>query len=262
MSNQNPASEIRALIIEFDRILSSAGANNTSDVILRVGKSEAESGLSVIDKILQNISIGKAAQYYTQLVDITAEVIARTYEEVCFTQLKLPDIPEVGHDSSESIRGFITYLSKVSFLIQPLIEDEVGSIKKNNFFSAIENKKKILNKGFFYEFSDGDLDRVQSLINELREQISGSDLFEDNHRSRLLRRLESLQSEIHKKMSDVDKIWGLVGDAGVVIGKFGKDAKPFVERIKELSQIAWKTQARAEELPSSSQNPLLGNEER
>ncbi|MFV0597847.1 hypothetical protein [Shewanella sp.] len=100
------------------------------------------------------------------------------------------------------------------------------------------------------------------MINELREHISGSDLFEDNHRSRLLRRLESLQSEIHKKMSDVDKIWGLVGDAGVVIGKFGKDAKPFVDRIKELSQIAWKTQARAEELPSSSQNPLLGNEER
>jgi hypothetical protein len=79
----------------------------------------------------------------------------------------------------------------------------------------------------------------------------------DLHRARLLRRLESLQSEMHKKMSDVDRIWGLVGDAGIVIGKFGKDAKPIVDRIKELSQIAWKTQARTEELSSSSKNPLL-----
>ncbi|MFV0597848.1 hypothetical protein [Shewanella sp.] len=152
MSNQNPASEIKARIVEFDRILSSSGANNTSDVINRAGKSEVESDLSAIDKILQNMPIGKAVQYYSQLEDITAEVIARTHEEVCFNQLKLPDIPVVGHDSSESIRGFITYLSKVSFLIQPLIEDEVGSRKKNNFFSAIENKKKILNKGFFMSF--------------------------------------------------------------------------------------------------------------
>lgn len=262
MSNQNPASEIKTLITEFDRILRTAGTITTSDILLRVGKVEVESGLSEIDNISQVISIGKTIQYYPQLEEITAEVIARTYEEAYFAQLKLPEIPEVGHDSTEDIRRFIKYISKVKFIIRPLIDDEVGSIKKNNFFSKIENKKKILNKGFFYEFSDGDLDRVQSLINELREQISGSDLFEENHRSRLLRRLESLQSEIHKKMSDVDKIWGLVGEAGVVIGKFGKDAKPFVERIKELSQIAWKTQARAEELPSSSQNPLLGNEER
>ncbi|ESE42238.1 hypothetical protein [Shewanella decolorationis] len=262
MSNQNPASEINTLITEFDRILSNGGAITASDILLRVDKVDVKSGPSEIDNISRAISIGKTILYYPQLEEITAEVIARTYEEAYFAQLKLPEIPEVGHDSSENIRRFIKYIAKVKFIIRPLIDDEVGSIKKNNFFSTIENKKKILNKGFFYEFSDGDLDRVQSLINELREQISGSDLFEENHRSRLLRRLESLQSEIHKKMSDVDKIWGLVGDAGVVIGKFGKDAKPFVDRIKELSQIAWKTQARAEELPSSSQNPLLGNEER
>ena len=126
--------------------------------------------------------------------------------------------------------------------------------------SAIYNKKKILDKGFFYEFTDGDLKRIQAIINELRDQIGESDLFEEDHRRRLLRRLEALQSEMHKKMSDVDRIWGLVGDAGIAIGKFGKDAKPFVDRIKELSQIAWKTQARAEELPSSITNPLLEND--
>lgn len=60
-------------------------------------------------------------------------------------------------------------------------------------------------------------------------------------------------------MSSLDKFWGLVGDAGVVIGKFGKDAKPMVDRIREITQIIWSIQARAEELPSNTMMPLLSD---
>jgi len=114
------------------------------------------------------------------------------------------------------------------------------------------------NQGFCYEFSQDDIDRSQTLITELRAEISNSNFFEENHRQRLLLRLEKLQSELHKKMPDIDRIWGLVGDAGVVLGKFGKDAKPLVDRFKELAQIGWKNQARAEELPPDCGNPFLG----
>jgi hypothetical protein len=72
-----------------------------------------------------------------------------------------------------------------------------------------------------------------------------------------LKRLESLQAEIHKRVPDLDKFWGLIGDAGVVIGKFGKDAKPIVDRIREIADIVWRTQFRAEELPSGTSSPLL-----
>ena len=58
-------------------------------------------------------------------------------------------------------------------------------------------------------------------------------------------------------MSDLDRFWGLVGDAGVVVGKLGKDAKPIVDRIQEVAEIIWRTQARAEELPSGQEMPLL-----
>ncbi len=114
---------------------------------------------------------------------------------------------------------------------------------KNKFHREINNV-------FCYEFSQGDLDRIQILINELREEIKNSKLFETKHQQRLLKRLEKLQAEMHKKMSDVDKFWGLIGDAGVVLGKFGKDSKPFFDRIKEISDIVWRTQSRAEELPA------------
>jgi hypothetical protein len=113
---------------------------------------------------------------------------------------------------------------------------------------------------FAYEFSEGDLEKIQSLINDLRQSISVSDLFEDEHKRRLLARLEKIQAELHKKMADLDRFWGLVGDAGVVIGKFGRDAKPFVDRIKEISDIVWRTQSRAEELPSDSPMELLNSE--
>lgn len=113
------------------------------------------------------------------------------------------------------------------------------------------------NSRFSYKFSDGDVDRIQTLLNELRDFIVSHEHFEEEHRQRLLKRLEKLQAELHKQMSDIDRFWGLVGDAGVVLGKFGKDAKPFVDRIKELAEIVWNTQKRAEELPSNSPSPFL-----
>lgn len=133
-------------------------------------------------------------------------------------------------------------------------------IKKSNLLKAESLKSKFhreINNVFAYEFSQGDLDRIQVLINELREEIKKSDLFDDKHKERLLKRLEKLQAEMHKKMSNVDIFWGLIGDAGVVLGKFGKDSKPFVDRIREISDIVWRTQSRAEELPSNTPSPTV-----
>lgn len=118
-----------------------------------------------------------------------------------------------------------------------------------------------LGAGFFYEFSQGDLDRVQELVNELRFEIAKNEDLESDHRERLMRRLEKLQTELHKKVSSLDRFWGLIGDGGVVFGKLGKDAKPMVDRIREIAEIVWQTQARTEELPSGTLPPLIGKDE-
>ncbi|VFM99272.1 MAG: hypothetical protein BECKG1743D_GA0114223_101203 [Candidatus Kentron sp. G] len=114
---------------------------------------------------------------------------------------------------------------------------------------------------FAYEFSEGDLKRIQVLINELRDAIAASDLFEEGHKQRLLARLEKIQSELHKKMADLDRLWGLVGEAGIVLGKFGENAKPFVARIREIIDIVRGTQSRAEGLPSNTPMNLLGKDD-
>jgi hypothetical protein len=76
----------------------------------------------------------------------------------------------------------------------------------------------------------------------------------------MLKRLEKMQSELHKKMSDISRFYELMGDAGVALGKLGEGAKPLVDRIKEIVDIGWKSQARAEQLQSDAENPMLGHE--
>lgn len=252
ISTKSPALVIKSIISQFDESLGINSPVTTSEII-RLARSKNLS----LEEVLDSLPLETANRGYDRILDLTAETIATFQEETYLSEIKFPELPEIGHDNKDNLKKIIIFIVRVKIAIQSMIDEEALLDKKNQFFSAIEQKKKILNKGFFYEFTDADLDRIQQLVNELRHEIKTSDLFEENHRTRLLRRLEAMQSEMHKKMSDVDKIWGLVGDAGIVIGKFGKNAKPFVDRIKELSQIAWKTQARAEELPSSSQNPLL-----
>lgn len=180
---------------------------------------------------------------YYILVNLDLDILAT---------LNLNQKPEFGNETEGSdctrIRDLLTDVSTTIF-----------NRRRELRLSAIKSKidASMSNSIFVYEFSQGDLDKVQNLINDLRVEISASELFEDKHKQRLLKRLENLQSELHKKMSDLDRFWGLMGDAGVALGKFGNDAKPIVDRIKELTQIVWRTQSRAEELPSDTPIPVL-----
>lgn len=119
--------------------------------------------------------------------------------------------------------------------------------------------KKVLGNNYLYQFTDADLETIQSLINQLRNLFHESDDFEPNHKQRLLERLEKLQVEMNKKMSNLDSFWAFVGDAGTVLGKFGGDVKPFVDRIKELAEIFQLKQSKPEALPNNSEQGLLGN---
>lgn len=158
--------------------------------------------------------------------------------------------PEITGEINEDCRSLIRYIRE--------LEKHFSSQATKLKFDRMKSTFKLsLGSGFSYEFSQGDLSKIQSLLNELREQIASSNHFEYEHQQRLLRRLEKIQSELHKRVSDLDKFWGLIGDAGVVLGKLGNNAKPLVDRIKEIAEIVWQTQSRAEELPSGTSIPLL-----
>lgn len=161
-------------------------------------------------------------------------------------------IPVLGHDKQENIHLVASSVSQTQAAIEKILADRTVSEARSRFRARFEG-------GFVYEFSDGDLSRIQQLLNELRDEVETSELFDAKHKQRVLNKVESLQRELHKKITSLDKLWGLMGEAGVALGKFGSDAKPFVDRVKEITQIAWRTQARAEELPSGTTLPLLAS---
>lgn len=141
------------------------------------------------------------------------------------------------------------------------VQDELVGQSSAQKLESIKSRFSItLANGFGYEFTDGDLKRIRTLINELRELIIANGELDDDHKQRLLKRLEKMQAEIHKKMSDLNSFYGLLVEASVVFKKVGENAKPIVDRIKELTSISWGTQARAENLPSGTEPPVLGND--
>lgn len=161
--------------------------------------------------------------------------------------------PELNGNATASCTMIWQYLNAVETdLTSQASARKLESLKKK-FSAAIAN-------GFAYEFTDGDLSRIQTIVNELRDMLTKDSGLDDGHKRRLLKRLEDLQRELHKKVSDLSNFYGLMGDFGVAVGKLGTDARPFTDRIRELIGIAWKSQARAEQLPSSAENPMLGHD--
>lgn len=107
---------------------------------------------------------------------------------------------------------------------------------------------------FCYTFEEADINAIQANLNELRDLISNASDLTEGHRRRLLKRIEQLQRELHKKVSDLDRFWGLVGDTGVVIRKLANDPKKVektLEIIRLITAIIWKTQTLAHGLPDS-----------
>ena len=140
--------------------------------------------------------------------------------------------------------------------------DDVSSTLKSKLLQlkieSYENQYKPYFKNIStYEFSQKNLERIQVLLNEIRKQITDNKQLNNEHKQRLLKRLEKLQSELHKKVSDVDRLWGLIADASAVLGKLGENTKPIIDRLKEIAEITWQTQARMEKLPSNLTNPVI-----
>jgi hypothetical protein len=109
----------------------------------------------------------------------------------------------------------------------------------------------------FYEFLESDFKRLQELITELRALTTDSGELDESHRRRLLKRIEKVQMELNKKMSSLDVFWGMFGEAGVILGKFGQDVKPLVGRMGEVLRIVYATQNLANGLPPGQDLPLL-----
>jgi len=159
----------------------------------------------------------------------------------------IPMLQGLKHEQLSNIGAFFMNLCP---LLNEAISCQALERHKERFSNSLGN-------GFVYEFPDEDFDRIQELINVLRDEIKDCDLLEEEHRVRLLKKLEKLQGEFHKKMSNLDMFFGIMLDSSVVLGKVGENIKPLTDRMREIGEIALKIFCKSEGIPTNiSLEPL------
>lgn len=202
------------------------------------GKKIYDSLMQIVDQIDTHTMIKKDAYD----IVIKGLAILQAFAESFEIDIVLP---KLGSNLDHNIYVIKDFLSTISAIFERSYLD-----------TYYQHFKKLIQKKFprlpIYKFTDGDLVRIQTLINELRTFISDTKGLAESHKSRLLDRLEKLQSELHKSVSDLDKFWGLLIDASIVLKIMGENAKPIVDRVKEIIDIVWGIQIRVEELPSNT----------
>lgn len=102
-------------------------------------------------------------------------------------------------------------------------------------------------------------DDLHNHLHHIRQIIERSDI-PDNKKNALLKKLNQLSEEVDRTGTRTDGFLGLIGDLGVRLGQFGKDARPLTKELNSLLRIVMRSRARAEDiaLPKSEDFPLLG----
>lgn len=142
--------------------------------------------------------------------------------------------PEIGPQRHQNIANISAYFTRLRDLVRTELS---GRYSRGYFETKTEEYVALFSRVSVYEFSDTDFKRVHELIRELRDLIRNTTLISEEHKRRLLRRLEAMHAEMHKKTSDIDRFWGFIGEAGIAMRKFGEDLAPISERVLELGGI-------------------------
>lgn len=155
-----------------------------------------------------------------------------------FAQHKNLDYVPMVNPSSASLQSNIRAIQKCFNDLTNEVGNRLSVRRAQGHFTSKRDHYTAIFSGLTaYEFSDADYEKIQNLINELRVLIVKNETLSESHRARLLKRLEAMQSELHKKTSDIDRFWGFIGEAGVNAKKFGEDIKPITDRVRELGAI-------------------------
>jgi hypothetical protein len=147
---------------------------------------------------------------------------------------KLEAFPDLGPQRHQNVTTIAAYFGRLRNNVRAELTNRHA---RGYFESKTEEYVSLFSKASIYEFSEMDFKRVQDLINELRDLIRGSTLITDEHKRRLLRRLEAMTAELRRKTNDIDRFWGFIGEAGIAMRKFGEDLAPISERVLELGGI-------------------------
>ena len=127
-------------------------------------------------------------------------------------------------------------------------------IKADSLYQDIFNHAPSL-----YELTDDEHQHIQQLIDQLRIAIETAEYLTDEHRRRLLSKLEKMQAEFHKAMSCFDSFLSMWLALGIAANKFGQDIKPLTDRFGEIMQAIGQVISRTEDLTKPLRLPMVND---
>jgi hypothetical protein len=126
-----------------------------------------------------DLSSGDHIEYYNEYIDALA--IIEAFSRSKGLKVNAPEI-QTKDVTINSIRHFI-------YAIQKEVEQNVGKVEKER---ARDRFARHFEGAFHYKFTEGDITRIQTILNGLRSCIAVSTILETDLKARILARLEKL----------------------------------------------------------------------
>ncbi len=149
-------------------------------------------------------------------------------------EAKLEPFPEIGPQRHQNIANITAYFARLRNTVRMELTSRHA---RGHFEFKTEEYLSLFSRIAMYEFPEPEFQRAVVLINELRELLRASALVSEDQQRRLLRKLEAMRGELHKKTTDIDRFWGFLGEAGIAMRKLGADFEPVSHRVLELARI-------------------------
>ncbi len=147
---------------------------------------------------------------------------------------RLDSFPEIVSQRHQNIANIGTFFTQVRTRVRT---DLAGRHSRGYFESKTEEYLSLFARAQVYEFGEAQFKRIQELITELSDLCRDSTLIAEEHKRRLLRRLDAARCELHRKTTEIDRFWSFLAEAGITMRKYGEDLKPISDRVRELASL-------------------------
>ncbi len=191
---------------------------------------------------------GQSSLIEDQHAYLNALALFEVYSETHPLNIRF-ELPNLGTDAGNNSKAITNFFEKLKANLNELIVQQKLSDFRRNYADKF-------NKTTSYKFTDEERDRVKNALHELRVLVGDLDTLAEDQKTRLMNRLGKIHVDMNLTLSDLDHMWGLLGDAFVVSAKHGKAGRLIVERLYQIINTVWRVQARAEGINPRSVNPV------
>lgn len=226
----------------------------SKELYARISTEPLTVGLEVCRNVRQRVTAAGADLQIPLLLEAGKILGAMADNQLITIKATLPAIVD---GKPRRATEFYNYISNVLAELEAIVVRD----KNLELEAQIDQElTRVISSQFGYELTEGDLKEVQTLLDQLRSAITESTELKEDHKQRLLKRLEKVQSELHKKLSTLDSLYCFAIEVSVAAGTIGRNAEPLARAAKAIAGIAWRTHGHAEGLPSGAISPLLGDD--